>query len=307
MLDNIKRKAPAPRKAAAQQNEEAGVPSNEDITGRIASLVAGQEEMGRRIQVLSNTYNLVMNELQTLNRKVDEHSRLLSSMVYPNRRNFDDSGLDPALRQPHLHSQMIDTGNPGNMHGDEGFPVSHTSSSNNHLNNAITPIEQAQTRLLKSSPQDNNAPKNSRQMQLAPGQTASGVHQAHIPHDQMSPLTPSLSNNPNFAFNAASVPYSVDNTSPHINSNSIMDFNANEAQFGIGGNGMDVAAKTRSRPLAARKKSAAFNPIWTREPNILLVEDDEICSRIGQKFLGIAKCASNTAVCTSTTTYVEQN
>jgi osomolarity two-component system response regulator SKN7 len=50
------------------------------------------------------------------------------------------------------------------------------------------------------------------------------------------------------------------------------------------------------RAFTTRKKSATLDPGWTRTPNILLVEDDPTCRRIGGKFLLSFKCAIDSAV-----------
>ena len=53
-----------------------------------------------------------------------------------------------------------------------------------------------------------------------------------------------------------------------------------------------------SRPAApaGRKKSAQIDPGWVRPPQILLVEDDPTCRRIGSKFLYSFQCAIDSAV-----------
>lgn len=49
-----------------------------------------------------------------------------------------------------------------------------------------------------------------------------------------------------------------------------------------------------------RKKSMQYDPGWTRQPRILLVEDDPTCRRIGGKFLYAFHCAVDSAVGFST-------
>jgi osomolarity two-component system response regulator SKN7 len=48
--------------------------------------------------------------------------------------------------------------------------------------------------------------------------------------------------------------------------------------------------------VAPRKKSTAVDPGWIRQPQILLVEDDPTCRRIGGKFLYAFNCAIDSAV-----------
>lgn len=49
-------------------------------------------------------------------------------------------------------------------------------------------------------------------------------------------------------------------------------------------------------PMAGRKKSTQMDPGWIRPPQILLVEDDPTCRRIGSKFLYSFQCAIDSAV-----------
>ena len=49
-------------------------------------------------------------------------------------------------------------------------------------------------------------------------------------------------------------------------------------------------------PVDTRKKSASLDPGWTRQPQVLLVEDDLTCRRIGSKFLYAFHCNVDSAV-----------
>jgi osomolarity two-component system response regulator SKN7 len=50
-------------------------------------------------------------------------------------------------------------------------------------------------------------------------------------------------------------------------------------------------------PVAdGRKKSMQYDPGWIRQPQVLLVEDDKTCRRIGGKFLYAFHCAVDSAV-----------
>ena len=55
---------------------------------------------------------------------------------------------------------------------------------------------------------------------------------------------------------------------------------------------------TSTAPIADRKKSTQVDPGWVRSPQILLVEDDPTCRRIGRKFLYSFHCAIDSAVST---------
>ena len=51
-----------------------------------------------------------------------------------------------------------------------------------------------------------------------------------------------------------------------------------------------------TQPPEGRKKSTAIDPGWIRQPQILLVEDDPTCRRIGGKFLYAFHCSIDSAV-----------
>ena len=67
--------------------------------------------------------------------------------------------------------------------------------------------------------------------------------------------------------------------------------------YGLPSKEADVAETTKTSAVANRKKSTAIDPGWTRPPQILLVEDDPTCRRIGSKFLYAFHCAIDSAVC----------
>ena len=48
--------------------------------------------------------------------------------------------------------------------------------------------------------------------------------------------------------------------------------------------------------VVSRKKSTHVDPGWIRQPQILLVEDDPTCRRIGGKFLYAFNCSIDSAV-----------
>lgn len=58
-----------------------------------------------------------------------------------------------------------------------------------------------------------------------------------------------------------------------------------------------VAQQQIQRPFnETRKKNTLVNPGWIKQPNILLVEDDDTCRQIGGKFLGSFQCQIDNAV-----------
>ena len=58
----------------------------------------------------------------------------------------------------------------------------------------------------------------------------------------------------------------------------------------------DHVDQRRPPVIDTRKKSSQMNPGWIRQPEILLVEDDQTCRRIGSKFLLSFQCRIDSAV-----------
>lgn len=58
----------------------------------------------------------------------------------------------------------------------------------------------------------------------------------------------------------------------------------------------EPSSDSRVVPSDGRKKSSQFDPGWIRPPQILLVEDDPTCRRIGGKFLYAFHCSIDSAV-----------
>ena len=56
-------------------------------------------------------------------------------------------------------------------------------------------------------------------------------------------------------------------------------------------------------PPEVRKKSTQVDPGWVRQPQILLVEDDQTCRRIGGKFLYAFHCSIDSAVSSTAHVY----
>ena len=68
-----------------------------------------------------------------------------------------------------------------------------------------------------------------------------------------------------------------------------------------------LPAKPAEAPIVqapeGRKKSAVMDPGWVRQPQILLVEDDQTCRRIGGKFLYAFHCSIDSAVSASSKSF----
>ena len=74
-----------------------------------------------------------------------------------------------------------------------------------------------------------------------------------------------------------------------------------DASFGVNLRGPFFVSQAAARvmltqPDGGRKKSVHMDPGWIRQPQILLVEDDQTCRRIGGKFLYAFHCSIDSAL-----------
>lgn len=123
-----------------------------------------------------------------------------------------------------------------------------------------------------------------------------------------------ISRAPNSAGSNASIPYAKMNGEletvvyPVGTTNGIDPMygdHVNNIPYSIPPKDMSTEAIDPRRSFADnRKKSALVNPGWIKQPNILLVEDDDTCRQIGGKFLGSFKCQIENAVCYSSPLYI---
>ncbi|EED17538.1 stress response transcription factor SrrA/Skn7, putative [Talaromyces stipitatus ATCC 10500] len=282
-LDNIRRKAPAPRKPA-QMNEDS-VPTQQidlmnsqimaqqqqiqSLTDRNAQLsvdsqVIMQEVMRLQKTILQheNVIHNVMNYLFTVDARHRRDSRASGAFAGQDGSAADDLPASPLQQASKILSDLSSSQLPPNLVNFDSL-------------NDPTKAQMVSTPPLGAGARNG----------IARGPNSAGSNPS-IGFVKMNgeletavyPVGATNGIDPMYSEHVNNIPYSIQPK----------DMAAPEA----------VAPQQQQiqRPFnETRKKNTFVNPGWIKQPNILLVEDDDTCRQIGGKFLGSFQCQIDNA------------
>ncbi|KAI9696627.1 MAG: kinase-regulated stress-responsive transcription factor skn7 [Bogoriella megaspora] len=293
-LDNIRRKAPAPRKPN-QPVEGEMVPTQQmDLVN--SQLVATQQQLQQlqeRYNELSIHHSMLLQELVGVQKTVVNHEHVMQSVMSflhsvdaQQRRNsrtampFGQSadGVQNGASDSH-------TPNVGQVEDDvPASPLQHASKllqetsadvmlnprNLEHMNELAIRMNGTITTPPPGMDLRNGARPPSRS--TAPPSATSNTSARYGELDNMVyPAGQSHGIDPMYSEHIHNIPYPMPTKPPE-------------------------ASDPRYQPPDPRKKSAQFDPGWVRQPQILLVEDDPTCRRIGGKFLYAFNCSIDSAL-----------
>jgi len=287
-LDNIRRKAPAPRKATQVLDEGGGYPAQQiDLVN--SQLIATQQQLqqlSERYQDLAQGHVVLLQQVVQLQRFVKNHDGVMHRVM----------GF--------LHTVDAQRRNSNLMGGQFG---NGTGSGMNSLLNAeddhpASPLQQA-SKILDELSAENLPNKELEQM----------THDYHMrieystpPNDPSGGLaTHSEGSTSHVGYNGGNdldnMVYPVGQTngidpvnSEHINN--IPYSLPSSSMLPMGSMPPDMIPHQGPPELGGRKRSHVETVWGITKPRILLVEDDKVCARIGSKFLQAFECGVETAV-----------
>ena len=285
-LDNIRRKAPAPRKPT--QTLDDGYPSQQmDLVN--SQLMATQQQLqqlSERYQDLAQGHVVLLQQVVQLQKFVKNHDGVM------NRVMGYLHGVDAQRRNSRI----------GGAYGGNaaGMNVGDPMSSDPADDHPSSPLQQA-SQLLSELSAENLPNKELEQM----------THDYHLRHDYSTP--PNDQNGSNLAAHpetpSAHIGYQAGNDLDNMvypvgHTNGIDPINSEHIHnipYALPANGMlpvdtmpEMLPETSSS--SGEKKSNADSGWGMTKPRILLVEDDKVCARIGSKFLQAFECGVETAV-----------
>ncbi|KAG8529315.1 uncharacterized protein KY384_005951 [Bacidia gigantensis] len=288
-LDNIRRKAPAPRKAP-QVADETGPTQQMDLVN--TQLVATQqqlEQLQQRHQDLAVHHSMLVQELIGVQKTVVNHEHVMQNVMsylhsVDARQRRDSRVGGPFAAQMETKGPSSNVETQHQMSPLEDEPASPLQKASNLLND-LSADEQLNYKTLENMNHDlahqgngfvsTPPPDGNRGHQKAATSAASSTSipyaKLHHPYDGDNVVYPAGQPNgidPAYSEHLPNIPYPL----PSKDSE---------------------APDTRS--IANRKKSTQVDPGWSRAPQILLVEDDPTCRRIGSKFLYSFHCAIDSA------------
>lgn len=323
-LENIRRKAPAPRKSAQAAGEEVLPPPVQmDLVN--SQLVAMQQQL----QQLSDRYNdlavhhaVLLNQVAGMQRSLVNHEQVMQNvMSYLQSTHSFVRGARRAARAPAAYAGAPDGGAVALGLNPAAPGISPVED------NMPSPLQAAERMLTEATAETLQNQRNLEQLhemykQVTTSTVGAGSPETAMPRPDPAAATPSAPAPAATAnANATGLPDPA----------SLLDFTRLNADlqdvvYPVGhNNGIDPMFGEHVHnipyPLPAgganieppdprkafgesRKKSTTIDPGWIRAPQILLVEDDPTCRRIGGKFLYSFKCAIDTAVSGSSRSFV---
>lgn len=297
-LDNIRRKAPAPRKP--NQVAEEMVPTQQiDLVN--TQLVATQQQL----QTLQERYNeismhnqMLLQELIGVQKTVVNHEHVIQYVMsflntVDTQRRRESRVVNPFAPPPTSAPNGVTTPNTDSRSQpptEEDVPASPLQAASKLLNevNADNMLNTGNLEKMNEQQMRHNAALSTPPPDVNGGNVNRSATKAHAPHSATSSTSMSYSEldhmvypigqtqgiDPMYSEHFNNIPYSMPQKAPD-------------------GTIAPPAAETR-------KKSTSIDPGWTRQPQILLVEDDTTCRRIGGKFLHAFHCSVDGAVSSTT-------
>ena len=282
-LDNIRRKAPAPRKSSNNLTDEP-IPiqqidlMNQQITAQAqqietltANVLQARHDNQALLQELINSRKLlfhhdaVIQDFMRYLQTVDQNQRRDSKHLFPQDTNQTGATLTPT-------SQIMPTNDD-----EPASPLQHAQKllTEMHTENfAITNLEQLQQATTVSPPVDPHfaTPTAVRSATSAPPSATMPFTKTNGDLDQVVyPRGATNGIDPMYSDHIHNIPYAMP----------VKEIDVSDP---------------RNQYADGRKKSNQPDPGWIRPPRILLVEDDPTCRQIGGKFLYSFCCVVDTAL-----------
>lgn len=285
-LDNIRRKAPAPRKTN-NTAEEMIVPAQQMdmMSNQLVATQAQLHAVENRYNELSIHHSMLLQEVIGLQKTVVNHEHVMQN-VMTFLHNIDaqrrrDSRMGVPFTQNGVQAQngAVEIQNQGQEDDIPASPLQHAAKLLSETNadvmlntRNLEHMNEASMRMngtLTTPPPD--FVRNPRPASRGPPSAGSSVNSMRLGDldNLVYPVGQTNGIDPTFSEHINNIPYSMPPK----------PIEAADARF-----------------QEPRKKSAQVDPGWMRQPRILLVEDDPTCRRIGSKFLHAFHCTTDSAV-----------
>jgi hypothetical protein len=288
-LDNIRRKAPAPRKPNAQP-EDMLIPSQQmDLMN--SQLMATQQQLHvleQHYSELQIHHSMLLQELIGLQKTVVNHEHVMQNVM-----TFLH-GVDAQRRRDSRLGNANPFGQPQNGNVE---PQSAQASAEDDV--PASPLQHASKLLSETNADLMLNPKNLEHMNEVT-MRMNGTITTPPPDFLRHPRPASRPGGPGSTGSGASVRMGdLDNLVYPVGQTNGIDpmysEHINNIPYPMPTKAPEQGEPSRAAP-DPRKKSAQIDPGWVRPPQILLVEDDPTCRRIGSKFLYAFHCSIDSAV-----------
>ena len=291
-LDNIRRKAPAPRKPTQVIDDAVPTQQMDRVNSQLVATQQQLQQLQERYNELSVHQTMLLQELIGVQKTVVNHEHVIQNVMSflhsVDARQRRDSRMGAPFGNTvdnNAQSTGVDSGQQQiSPLGDE--PASPLQNASKLLNDLPADVQLNYKNLEQISDlhRANGAlstpPSESVARSGHARATASAGSSTSLPFAKLHQPDPEAIVYPVGQSNGIDPMYSE-----HINN--IPDPRPPKDQ---------EIPEQRRPTIDGRKKSTQVDPGWIRAPQILLVEDDPTCRRIGGKFLYSFRCAIDSAV-----------
>lgn len=297
-LDNIRRKAPAPRKA--NTGTEADMMPTQQVDMINTQLVATQQQLQslqERYNELNIHHTIMMQELIGVQKTVINHEHVMQYVM-----NF----LNSVDAQRRRESRIVNPNPFANGTGVNGANAPGSAAAvppPPEEDVPASPLQHASKLLEQVNADHMLNTRNLEQMNEAQIRMNAALTTPPPDHLARNGVTRSSSRGaqPNSAGSSSSHGYDLDNMVYPIGQNPqgidpMYSEHVNNIPYSLPAKGADGNFHQPPQHTDVRKKSTQVDPGWVRQPQILLVEDDQTCRRIGGKFLFAFQCHIDSAL-----------
>ncbi|KAL6710551.1 kinase-regulated stress-responsive transcription factor skn7 [Coniothyrium glycines] len=284
-LDNIRRKAPAPRKPNQAAPDEMLVPSQQMdmVSGQLMATQAQLHALEGRYNELSIHHSMLLQEVIGLQKTVVNHEHVMQQIMTflhgvdaTQRRNsklvFPNGGSQISNGNVDAQNQAADDDDPASplQHASKLLSETNADAMLNPRNlEHMNEITMRMNGTLTTPPPDFARAVTRPTSRGPPSASSAGSMRLENLDNLVYPVGSSNGIDPMYSEHINNIPYAAPPKA----------VDATEPKFQEG-----------------RKKSNIPDPGWIRPPQILLVEDDPTCRRIGSKFLYAFHCSIDSAL-----------
>ena len=297
-LDNIRRKAPAPRKPNQITEELIPTQQMDLVNTQLVATTQQLQQLQDRYHELSAHHSMLLQELIGVQKTVVSHEQVMQNMM-----SFLNS-LDGYVRDQRRNSKTAMVSMEQSTAGASTAPTTDFAQFSPTDDAPASPLQHASKLLHDASTENLLNHKNLENMNdfykahtaisTPPPDTVSRMSGAQV-HRGAPPLSAGSSGSMGHAkLNSEG----QDIVYPPGHSNGIDPMyseHIHNIPYPLPSGTLDPS-DPRQQYSDGRNKSSTIDPGWIRAPQILLVEDDPTCRRIGSKFLYSFKCHIDSAV-----------
>lgn len=280
-LDNIRRKAPAPRKPNQAAAEDFAPSQQMDmVSGQLMATQAQLHQLEGRYNELNIHHSMLLQEVIGLQKTVVNHEHVMQQIM-----TFLH-GVDATQRR---NSKLV-------FNGGEAQNGNMDPPSNNDDDNPASPLQHASKLLSETNADAMLNPRNLEHMNEIT-MRMNGTLTTPPPDFARAQMRPTSRGPPSATSTNSMRLDNLDNLVYPVGSSNGIDPMYSEHINNIPYAAPPKAVDQNEPKVPEGKKKSAFpDPGWIRPPQILLVEDDPTCRRIGSKFLYAFHCSIDSAV-----------